>query len=652
LEDKRRLKERLERIAGFRKPSRWSALAGVLLGALAVVGLTDPQATTPEDASADAANAEKTESQPDAGESRKTTLTARVLDPDDHPVVGGEVQLVAASGSRELGHVRTDDAGEFQIPAHRGVVRLLVEAPGWVPKGGRIDPDNAADPVVIRLEKGRTVSGRVVDADGKPVEGVWLQVADLPKADPTASMRGDWQARTDAAGRFQWESVPKEEVVLGVRMEKENPLGRQSYHPVAAGGDLELEIPIESDFLLTGRVLDAETGQPITHFEISPGQALGPPEEERVLWRGQWMRVSDAGGAFRAGPDQTLGWEVRFLATAEGYLPALSPVFSAYGSHQYEFRLTKGEGPHGIVVNLAGDPVSDAEVTLLDCGPVNLGRGDLTGSRPVSSGYAREEAYTRTDADGRFLLRAMRPDPTVIAIHRAYGFARITAAELATAGQIRLLPFGRIEGVVEIRGKPVEGQGVRVDFVDFGLEAGLFFLDRYVWWEPTDADGRFAFVGVPAGRWMIQLEMPSKVGPHCEASQRRWVTVKAGETTEASWRNDGRVVTGWVVAGRGLENLDLREVVCDLYEERDQTSSATDPIAIPYGYTVFCDENGQFRFEAVAAGRYRLHPRRMHRFEELFENPALEYDRIPVVIEPTAEGGTNEPLDVGVLTLR
>lgn len=65
LEDKRRLKERLERIAGFRKPSRWSALAALLLGALAVVGLTDPQSTAPEDSTGD-----KTAPTPAAGASQ------------------------------------------------------------------------------------------------------------------------------------------------------------------------------------------------------------------------------------------------------------------------------------------------------------------------------------------------------------------------------------------------------------------------------------------------------------------------------------------------------------------------------------------------------------------------------------------------------
>ncbi len=43
LEDKRQLRRRILAIAGFRKPSRWSALAAVLVAGLAVVGLTDAQ---------------------------------------------------------------------------------------------------------------------------------------------------------------------------------------------------------------------------------------------------------------------------------------------------------------------------------------------------------------------------------------------------------------------------------------------------------------------------------------------------------------------------------------------------------------------------------------------------------------------------------
>ncbi|MCP5525151.1 MAG: carboxypeptidase regulatory-like domain-containing protein, partial [Verrucomicrobiales bacterium] len=661
LEDKRRLKERLERIAGFRKPSRWSALAVVLLGALAVVGLTDPQSPASEDTTTDAAAAESAEYKPEKGESHRATLTARVVDPDGSPVVGAEVQLLVASPSRDLGRLGTDQSGEFPIPTGCGVVSFLVEAQGWVPKGGKVDPAEAEDPVIIRLEKGRTVSGRVLNDDGKPVEGAWVDVADLPKVGYPVASWEQWRARTDAAGRFTLKGVPKGEVVLGVSPTNEHRFySCSAYHPVAAGGDVELRISTQGDFLFTGHVRDADTGEPITHFEIIHGQALGPPEKGRVIWQPRWLRVVDAEGAYHVGPDQVFAAEVRFLVTAGGYQPALSPVFLAYGSHQYEFRLTKGEEPYGVVVDSTGDPVSDAEVAMLDCGMVILGRGELTAHGSMPPGTDGEEAYTRTDAEGHFSLRAMRPNPTLIAVHRAYGFARITGEELAKTRTIRLLPFGKIEGVVELRGNPVQGQEVRITQ---GAGADLILLNYFVWAERTDAEGRFTFVGVPAGIWSIQLDVPYEPHPSRdgsrprvvragEGSQRRWVTVKAGETTEAFWRNEGRVVTGRVLLGPGLEDTAFGDVVCDLYEAWDQTAAATDPPVIPHGYTVFCDETGRFRFEAVAARHYLVYPRLVVAgVPGLFEKP-VEYDPIPVVIEPTAGGGTNDPLDVGVLTLR
>jgi hypothetical protein len=63
--------------------------------------------------------------------------------------------------------------------------------------------------VVLTLAKGRTVHGRVVDVQGKPVAGASISVASWNNLGPL-----EWSALSDADGRFAWDSAPREPTVV------------------------------------------------------------------------------------------------------------------------------------------------------------------------------------------------------------------------------------------------------------------------------------------------------------------------------------------------------------------------------------------------------------------------------------------------------
>ena len=66
-------------------------------------------------------------------------------------------------------------------------------------------------PLVVRLEAGRTIRGRVVDVKGRPIAGARV----TPEFRGRSDLLG-WRAETDAEGRFQWPNAPLEVVVLKV----------------------------------------------------------------------------------------------------------------------------------------------------------------------------------------------------------------------------------------------------------------------------------------------------------------------------------------------------------------------------------------------------------------------------------------------------
>ncbi len=148
---------------------------------------------------------------------------------------------------------KTDAAGHFRFencPA--GISMVTVKVPGFAAgvkevRFGPPDPEheplpaapleaggpavsidanqvNKAGPCtpsfVFRLSKGRSIRGRVVDGDGKPVVGAIV----IPEVKLTGFDRLGWRGKTDADGRFVWSNAPTEAITLNVAAAKNSRL--------------------------------------------------------------------------------------------------------------------------------------------------------------------------------------------------------------------------------------------------------------------------------------------------------------------------------------------------------------------------------------------------------------------------------------------
>lgn len=172
-----------------------------------------------------------------------------VVDEGNAPVVGATVFFLAESDGEDsespepLDPVQTNGSGEFFLTPPEGeFVDLGVVANGFLSQtifdvttgaSSEADDTKSASPLRIVLERGLTLSGRVVDEKGSPVPGLRLLAhtpgrASVDHVSPSqVSLRGDraalknvsnqyhqCRARTDQSGAVDFSGLPDEELVV------------------------------------------------------------------------------------------------------------------------------------------------------------------------------------------------------------------------------------------------------------------------------------------------------------------------------------------------------------------------------------------------------------------------------------------------------
>lgn len=421
--------------------------------------------------------------------------------------------------SRVIG--RTKANGSFELPRRAsGPGRLFVQATGWAPQVRSLQPGLGMEPVSIKLTDGRTLRGRVVDDGGQPVQDAEVRVAAWRGVDLL-----DWTAATDGDGRFVWERAPLDPV----RLTASAPGFGAATEAVPLGDAAEVRIRLTRDFRFSAQVVDAGTGSVVTNAVLFRGWRDYWFRRGAISWDPRW-RLFYGGGHFEISYPPNPTNEVCFAATAPGYLPEIGLVLTTEGAHEYTFKLRRGEGWSGMVVDPAGNPVAGAEVAECGADSVVMGKGFF-------HGLGGSEHLTRSKADGSFSLPARGPAPRFVAIHPTLGYGDVSQAALVRSGQIPLRPWGRIEGRLRWQDWIGSHEKVRVDAAaEAEPRLGYSWADFST---QTDAEGRFVLDLVPPGRNRLILEHSLPLN----------VEVNAGEPTIVS---PPYGATGLPVTGRAL----------------------------------------------------------------------------------------------------
>ncbi len=441
--------------------------------------------------------------------------TARgvVVTPEDEPVEGANVRGQAAGPSVGRGSsyfarqkTTTDEKGEFvfeKVPA--GEYLLTASAEDYAQSKRvrvKVTEGEETEEIKIVLRSSHFIEGNVIEEDGKPVSGanVWAAPARRRVERPIRGRAAS--AISDADGNFRLTGLVAGKYIVGAYMK-----GMQGARKTVEADTSGVQIVLKSRETVTlrGRVVDAETKEPVTHFTL----------------RHQWERrrfigdFNNPDGQFQI-DNLRVGRRYRFYINAQGYVETLSQsvrIPAESEPPEVVFEIGKGGSVLGTVRLLGSkEPVQGALVTLLN-------RRGTSQLNPI-------ERTTLTNNDGVFLFERLSPGKVQLKIAKAPMAELIVSAdvrngEITDRGDLFLKPPGNIKGIVLDRaGHPVAGKMVQI--------SGKDPLERFQASARTAPDGTFAFSALPAGKYTLSVRSPGyKV---------RNVNLKPGETASIKFQ--------------------------------------------------------------------------------------------------------------------
>ena len=295
---------------------------------------------------------------------------------------------------------------------------------------------------------------------------------------------------------------------------------------------------------------------------------------------------------------------------AEEQVPYLRIEADGYETVETEIQLTNGvEGVRdfplkrasaansirGIVLLPEGSPAPRVEVALctVNVGVMLVGTAFEPGAFGNINLSQKYDYRRKTDEQGSFSFDPKPGAHTVVAVGPA-GLGRVRCFDFSKPLEIRLQPWGRIEGNVRTRdgqwgGRKVEwqGSGNLTSWMTLFYKAEGFSAR-------SDATGKFTLEHVPPGDGRVAIDDGPGTAPIVSPS----IQVAPGETAQVQIGGVGGPVTGKLVAPPGVEIRNWSNQVAF-----SQLSVEWDSYAMPKDLTGNAAERWKLEFEDTEAGR-------------------------------------------------
>ncbi len=498
-----------------------------------------------------------------------TTMGGIVKDEAGQPVPGATVEVNGPPTESELpnyafsiGTARTDEQGQWRLdvaPRDLAGISASVTHPGYRRSWATISHDLHS---VTILTKGLTVTGQVVDAQGRPIKGA-----------RTVMGRDVWgskhpTATTDERGAFSLENCPAGGTIVTVQANGFAP----RIHDVTAD---ERTPPVvvrmtEPGATVRGRVVDI-AGKPVAGAFVAAD-----------TWRGNrsiHFRVdTDKDGRFewRSAPKDVVLYDIG----QDGYMASRGVPLTASDREQTVILYPKLVISGRVTDAVTGRPVPKFRVVQ---GRPIVGKNEIHWS----------EANGVDESGGRFTSQFDEPSDKLFVRVEAPGYRTADSRafrpnEGRQTFDFVLQPTAALSGIVQLPdGTPAAGADVALATLGHhvSLQSGRFERDANVPRFTTAADGRFAFAA-PEGKFL--LIALSDAG-FAEASSDE--VAKSSKLVLQPW---GRIEGGVRIGARAGADQEVA-----FLPTRPNRGGF---FVFSYGYITRSDVRGRFAFNRVMPG--------------------------------------------------
>jgi hypothetical protein len=282
-----------------------------------------------------------------------------------------------------------------------------------------------ADEVDIKLVPGGVITGRVTDADGKPVIEQQINLQIIDQAGNATNTWGMWNyqmSQTDDRGIYRIYGLPAGRYRVSVGSTEGGSMsGKRTFYAVTFYGNtsdaakasvVELQDGTEAanidirvgraanTFVATGRIVDAENGQPIpgTRFMYGPARANQP------FYGGFVGSPTSARGEFRMEGLQPGRYGVSVSGSFESSTHYAEPIFFEIVDGDVtnlEVKATRGQTLSGVVV-FEGSRAKELQQNI---GTLRVGASVSSPANPQN----QTSSWSAIAVDGSFQLPGVRP---------------------------------------------------------------------------------------------------------------------------------------------------------------------------------------------------------------------------------------------------
>ncbi len=350
------------------------------------------------------------------------------------------------------------------------------------------------------LEVASAMGGTITSTDGTPIEEAVVKVYSIANRDT----RTQTQTSTEADGTFLVNDIPDGEYSLRVEADgyKDEPWTR------ASSGEMNLSIQLSPKPKIRGRVVDAQTGKPLTTFIVNLRQGVTNSDMSTKV-QGTTKSISDADGRFEL--DAPLPGDYSVEAVASGYAPSFSEDFRIEDGQELPgitVNVDKGGSISGTIVNSSGQAVSGALIKSNNNHwtgtPFDLSMGEFFPGTATKS-------QTRSGADGTFTIEGLTPTTYLIEVeHKDHSKTVMKGISIAMGqdtaiGDLVMTSGASVAGTVRgPSGSPLMGATVTMQ-----MESGP---DNFpiTYTSKTGRDGQFKLNHVRSGNYYIFAARPNQ----------------------------------------------------------------------------------------------------------------------------------------------